>query len=70
MVAEIRKIGNRTALYTNDNRLYKLVNKWPVAKHKVRYIQNGKVIGVDFYFNKKWTRPIKRISKGQLPLDI
>jgi len=70
MVAEIRKIGNHTALYTNESRIYKLVDKWQVSKQKVRYVQNGKVIGVDFYFHKKWTRPIKRISKGQLPLDI
>jgi len=70
MVAELRKIGGRWALYTNDAFVYKHLSKYTIATNKIPYIKNGKMVGIDFYFDKKSTRTAKKVARGQLLLGI
>ena len=70
MVVELRKIGRRWALYTNDEMVYKHLGKCTIAANKVPYIQNGKLVGIDFYFNEKLNRTIRKVAKGQMFLGI
>jgi hypothetical protein len=70
MVAELRKNGKRWVLYTNDVSIYKHLRKNTFTTNKVPYIKNGKIVGIDFYFEKKSIRTMRRISKGQLLLGI
>ncbi|MBN1368067.1 MAG: hypothetical protein JW967_09085 [Dehalococcoidales bacterium] len=70
MVAELRRTGGRIVLFTDDARIYKYFNQVSLTKHKVPYLQNGKMVGIDFYFEKKLRRTIQRIKAGQMPLDI
>lgn len=69
MVAELRKTVRGWAIYTNDVFVYKHLSKYAAAG-KVPYIKNGKMVGVDFYFDKKHTRTAKKVARGQLFLGI
>ena len=70
MVVELRRTGGRIVLFTNDARFYSYINRANLKKRKISYIQNGKVVGADFYFDKKLQRIIQRVKNGQMLLDI
>lgn len=70
MVAELRKMGDKIALYTDDARTYRRFSKWAYTLYKIPYIQDRKLVGADFYFNKGFKSTIKCVIKGQLTLDI
>jgi hypothetical protein len=70
MVAEIRRIGHRWALYTDDIVLYRRLTKFGFTARPVRYLQRGKVVGIDVYFNTRLKCTVQRIKHGQLPLDM
>jgi len=70
MVAEIRRIGSRTVLFTNDPTLYNHLNRLSLTRHKVRYLQNGKLVGIDFYFDRRFRKIARRVKNGQLLLGI
>jgi len=70
MVAEVRKIGKRLVLYTNEVKVYTYLNKKLAPSARVSYLQNGKPVGFDFYYDAKLTRTIKQVAKGQLLLPI
>ena len=70
MATELRRTGGRVILYTNDPRFYKYLKKYSLTKNQVPYLQNGKIVGVDLYFDKKLRRTVQRIKTGQMLLDI
>jgi hypothetical protein len=70
MVVELRKIGSRWALYTDDMTVFRRLSKYVARSKKIKYMQNGKLVGIDFYFDRKSARFIHRIARGQLPLDL
>lgn len=70
MVAEFRKIGKHVAVYTNDVPVYRYLNAKLVPELKIPYIQNGKLIGFDFYYNAKLSRTVQQVINGQLLLGI
>ena len=70
MVAELRINGNRVVLFTNEALVYRHLAGLSITKYKVPYLQNGKMIGVDFYFDKKLLQTIRKLKTGQLPLGI
>ena len=70
MVAELRKYGKRWVLYTNNALMYKHLRKNHFTTQKVPYIKNGKIVGIDFYFEKKSIRTMRKIARGQLLLGI
>ncbi|MBI2848324.1 MAG: hypothetical protein HYX83_04030 [Chloroflexi bacterium] len=70
MTAEIRVVGDRLALYTDDEQVYRRFRTRIVPLRKVRYFQRGRVIGIDLYFDKKQKKVVTAIMKGQLALDI
>ena len=70
MVAELRKNGKRWVLYTDDTYVYKHLKKNAFTTQKVPYIKNGKIVGVDFYFEKKSIRTMRKIARGQMLLGI
>jgi len=70
MVVEFRRIGRRWAIYTNEVATYKRINKYATRVNKVPYIKNGKLVGMDFYFNEKPAPTIQKVAKGQLHLGI
>ncbi len=70
MVAEIREIGDKLVVYTDDNRLYRIFDKRLRPLFQIPYAQNGKVVGIDFYFDRKFKNTIIQVIKGQLMLDL
>jgi len=70
MVAEVRIIGKRLALYTDEVTVYTYLNKRLAPSKKVSYLQNGKPVGFDFYYDVKLSHTIKQVAKGQLLLGI
>lgn len=66
----MRKTGGRIVVFTNDSQFYKYLNQVNLKKHKIPYMQNNKIVGVDFYFDKKLRKIVKRIKNGQMLLDI
>jgi hypothetical protein len=70
MVAEVRRNGRQLVLFTNERQIYRHINKSRLSQHKVRYFQDGKLVGIDFYFDRKFARTIKAFSRGQMPLGI
>jgi hypothetical protein len=70
MVAELRKSGKRWVIYTDDTIVYKHLNKYVSPANRVPYTKNGKVIGIDYYFDRRSARAVKRIAKGQMLLGI
>ena len=63
MVAELRKIGDKLALYTNDNRVYRSFAKGVYPLCKIPYTQDGRLVGVDLYFDKKVKNTIIQLTK-------
>jgi len=68
MVAELRKVNNKLALYTDDERIYKCFSKWPHTSSRIRYTQSGKLVGIDFYFDRRLRRTVRQVINGQLML--
>ncbi len=70
MVIELRKIGGRLALYTDDAGVYERFHKWRDTLCEVPYTQGGKQVAIDFYFDRKFRDTVVRVLDGQLMLDI
>jgi hypothetical protein len=70
MIAELRTIGNRLAVYTDDESLYRRLREGPTPLYKVPYLKGGKMVGVDIYFDKKFKNTVARVVDGQMLLDI
>ncbi len=70
MVTELRTVNERLALYTTDDRLYKCLKKWSSTLYKVPYTQDGKLVGMDLYFDKQLENTVRQVIKGQLMLDL
>jgi hypothetical protein len=70
MVAELRKIGKYIAIYTNEVPVYHYLDSKLIPDLKIPYVQNGKLVGYDFYYNAKLRRVVRQVIKGQLLLGI
>ncbi len=70
MTSELRKVDKKLALFTNDERVYHCFYKWHNTLYKVPYIQRGKMVGVDLYFDKQVGSTVRQVIKGQLLLDV
>ncbi len=70
MVAELRRVGNRLALYTDDNAVYRRLSRWKATRRRVPYHQGRNVVAVDLYFDPRARRTIKRVLEGQLMLNL
>lgn len=70
MTAELRVIGNRLAVYTDDQDLYRRLQEGPVPLYKVPYLKGGKTVAVDLYFDIKFKNIVARIVEGQMLMDI
>jgi hypothetical protein len=70
MTAELRTIGNRLAVYTDDQSLYRRLKEGPNLLYKVPYVKGGKTVGFDIYFDKKFRKIVARMVRGQMLLDI
>lgn len=70
MVAEIRILGGRTVLYTDNASLYRYLNKNLHPIKKVPYIQNGKTVGYDFYYHIGYEQIIRQVINGQLLMEM
>ncbi len=70
MTAELRTIGDRLAVYTDDQDLYRRLKEGPTPVYKIPYLKGGKMVGVDLYFDKKFKEMIARMVDGQIPLGI
>ncbi len=70
MTAELRTIGDRLALYTDDEGVYRRLREGLPPLYKIPYFHRGKMVGVDLYFDKKLKGTVARMMKGQLLLDI
>ena len=70
MTAELRIMGNKVAVYTNDNQVYRRFRRGLVPLQKIRYFKSGRVVGVDLYFDKRQKSAVARIMRGQLRLNI
>jgi len=70
MVAELRRIGNKLALYTDDNDVYHRLSRWNATLYRVPYKQGKSVVGVDMYFEPWARKTVKRVLAGQAVLDI
>jgi hypothetical protein len=70
MTAELRIVGNKLVLYTDDNHLYRRLHKGINPIYKVPYFQNDRLVGYDLYFERKFRRTIVRIMKGQTAFKL
>ena len=70
MVAELRKIDQRLVLHTDDNLVYRRLNKLPYTLRKVPYIQDGRTVAIDLYFDRKAKSTVVRVMNGQLMLGL
>ena len=70
MVAELRNMGDKLALYTDENWVYRQLHKRTYTLYGVPYTHEGKLVAVDLYFDRKVRSTIKRVLSGQLMLDI
>ncbi|MFC1912659.1 hypothetical protein ACFLX7_00455 [Chloroflexota bacterium] len=66
----MRKVDKKLALYTDDERIYRCFSKWQNTLYRVPYIQSGKMIGVDLYFDTQVSNTVRQVIKGQLMLDV
>ncbi len=70
MVAELRNVADKLALYTDDNRVYERFHKRTPTLYRVPYIQNGKLVAIDLYFDRKLKNTITQVINGQLMLEM
>jgi len=70
MVAELRRSGTRMVLFTDEAPIYRHLNELSITKYKIPYLKNGKVVGIDLYFDRKLWRTVRRVKDGQMVLDI
>ena len=70
MVAELRNVGDKLALYTDENWVYQQLYKRTYTLYGVPYTHQGKTIAVDIYLDRKVRSTIKQLLGGQLLLDI
>ena len=70
MVAELRMVGKRLALYTDDTDIYRRVSRWKIARGTAPYLQGKKVVGMDIYFHPRDRKAVERVLEGQLALNL
>ena len=70
MVAELRRIGSRLALYTDDNTVYERLSRWKATLYGVPYQQGRRIVAVDLYFEPWARKTVKRALRGQLMLNM
>lgn len=70
MTSEFRKVDRKLALYTDDNRIYRSFYRWQQTLFKVPYLKNGRMIGIDMYFDRQVRDTVRQVINGQLMLDI
>lgn len=70
MTAELRVMGDKIALYTDDNRVYGRFRRGVMPLYKTPYFRNGRVIGYDLFFNLNQKGAVAQIMNGQLLLDM
>jgi len=70
MTSELRKVAKKLVLYTDDDRVYRCFYKWQNTLYRVPYIQRGKMVGVDLYFDRQVRNTVRQVIKGQLMLDV
>ena len=70
MIAELRTIGSRVAVYTDDQGIYRRLKQGLTPLYKVPYLKGGKTVGLELYFDKKFKRTVTRVIGGQMLLDI
>ena len=70
MVAELRTMGDKIALYTDENQVYRRLRKGIPPLYMIPYFQHGRPVGFDLYFDRKLKRTVVQIMKGQLVLNL
>ena len=70
MVAELRRVGKRLALYTDDTDVYRRLSRWKIARGAAPYLQGKTVVGMDVYFHPRARKAVKRVLQGQLALNL
>ena len=70
MATELRRIGNRLALYTDDNAVYERLSRWKATLNRVPYQQGRRIVAVDLYFEPWARKTVKRVLRGQTVLNI
>ena len=51
-VMELRTVGDKVALFANGTEANRLIQRCIESIYTIPYRQNGRLIGVDFYFKK------------------
>jgi len=70
MVTETRFSGKRIVVFTDEKTVYNLLEKYLTHSFKIPYYKNGKITGVDFYYDVRFAKALKAILNGQIPLAI
>ncbi len=70
MVAELRRNGKQLVLYTDNKVLYNYIDSHSAPRYKIPYLQKGKVIGIDLYFDRGLRYTVKHLKSGQMVLGI
>ena len=70
MVAELRNMGDKLALYTDDDRLFRQLKKQNYTFYGIPYTNQGKTVAVDLYLDRKARKTVTKVLQGQLLLDI
>ena len=70
MTAELRTIGDRLALYTDDDLVYRRLREGLPPLCKIPYLHRGRMVAIDLYFDKKLKGTVARVMKGQLMLEM
>jgi len=70
MTAELRIVGDKLVLFTDDNQVYRRFRQGIRPLYERPYIQHGNLVAYDLYFEKKQRRAIVRVMKGQFSLNF
>ena len=71
MIAELRDMNGRLALHTNTADIERKLKKLKSYIYSVPYYstRDGKIVGIDLYFNKSARSTLRKLVKtSQLPL--
>ena len=71
MIAELRDMNDKLALHTNVTDIERRLKKLKSYNYSVPYYNtgNGKIIGIDLYFDKSAGSILKKlVETNQLPL--
>ncbi len=70
MTAELRIVGDKLVLFTDDNQVYRRFRQGIRPLYQRPYFKHGNLVAYDLYFEKKQRRAIVQVMKGQFALNI